>query len=88
MLEVLEMQQSLLETAGKHTETVILAYTHLQPAQPVTFAHYLLSHFDTLGRDLQRLQSVYERVNLSPLGACRVGNHKFPDKTAKKPPSS
>jgi argininosuccinate lyase len=78
MLEVLEMQQSLLETAGKHTETVILAYTHLQPAQPVTFAHYLLSHFDALGRDLQRLQSVYERVNLCPLGACALATTSFP----------
>jgi argininosuccinate lyase len=75
---VLEMQQSILETAGKHTETVILAYTHLQPAQPVTFAHYLLSHFDALGRDLQRLQNVYERVNLCPLGACALATTSFP----------
>src|SRR4030043_678280 len=48
MLQVLDMQESLLTTANKHTETVILAYTHLQPAQPVTFAHYLLSHADGL----------------------------------------
>ena len=46
MQQVLDMQESLLATASKHTETVILAYTHLQPAQPVTFAHYLLSHVD------------------------------------------
>ncbi len=75
---VLDMQQSLLETASKHTETVILAYTHLQPAQPVTFAHYLLSHIDGLGRDLQRLQGVYERVNLCPLGAGALATTSFP----------
>jgi argininosuccinate lyase len=77
MLQVLEMKQSLLTSASKHTETVILAYTHLQPAQPVTFAHYLLSHVDALGRDLQRLQSVYERVNLCPLGAGALATTSF-----------
>ena len=78
MLQVLEMQESLLTTASKHTETVILAYTHLQPAQPVTFAHYLLSHVDGLGRDLDRLQSVYEHVNLCPLGAGALATTSFP----------
>ena len=69
MQKVLNMQESLLTSASKHTETIILAYTHLQPAQLVTFAHYLLSHVDALGRDLQRLQSAYKRVNFCPLGA-------------------
>jgi argininosuccinate lyase len=78
MQQVLSMQKSLLSTASKHTETVILAYTHLQPAQPITFAHYLLSHVDALGRDLQRLQSVYERVNLCPLGAGALATTSFP----------
>jgi len=78
MLQVIDMQESLLATAVKHTETVIIAYTHLQPAQPVTFAHYLLSHVDGLGRDLQRLQSDYERVNLCPLGAGALATTSFP----------
>ena len=78
MHEVLDMQQSLLETANKHVNTIILEYTHLQPAQPVTFAHYLLSHYDALGRDLQRLQGVYERVNLCPLGAGALATTSFP----------
>jgi argininosuccinate lyase len=78
MLQIVDMQQSLIETAGKHTETIILEYTHLQPAQPVTFAHYLLSQVDGLGRDLQRLISVYERVNLCPLGACALATTSFP----------
>jgi argininosuccinate lyase len=76
--EVLNMQESLLEKASKHTETIILAYTHLQPAQPVTFAHYLLSHVDGLGRDLERLQSAYDRVNLCPLGAGALATTSFP----------
>jgi argininosuccinate lyase len=75
---VLTMQESLIETASKHTKTVILAYTHLQPAQPVTFAHYLLSHVDALGRDLERLQNAYVHVNLCPLGAGALATTSFP----------
>lgn len=78
MLSVLEMQASLLGTASKHVDTVILGYTHLQPAQPVTFAHYLLSHVDGLGRDLKRLQGVYERTNLCPLGSGALATTSFP----------
>jgi argininosuccinate lyase len=75
---LLNMQESLIETASKHTETVILAYTHLQPAQPVTFAHYLLSHVEALGRDLERLQNAYVHVNLCPLGAGALATTSFP----------
>jgi argininosuccinate lyase len=78
MGEIVDMRQALLETAAKHTETLILEYTHLQAAQPVTFAHYLLFHFDALGRDLQRLQSAYERVNMCPLGAGALATTSFP----------
>ena len=85
MQQILNMQQSLLDTATKHTQTIILEYTHLQPAQPVTFAHYLLSHIDALGRDLERLQSAYSRVNRCPLGAGALATTSFPidrEKTA------
>lgn len=78
MLAVVQLQKSLAETAANHVETVILEYTHLQPAQPVTFAHYLLSRFDTLDRDRQRLQSAYVRVNLCPLGAGALATTSFP----------
>jgi argininosuccinate lyase len=78
MLSVIQMQESLSETAEKHTKTVILEYTHLQPAQPVTFAHYLLSYFDALERDLQRLQGTYTRVNLCPMGAGALATTSFP----------
>jgi argininosuccinate lyase len=78
MLCVIQMQQTLAETAEKHVTTVILEYTHLQPAQPVTFAHYLVSHIDGLERDLQRLQETYERINLCPLGAGAVATTSFP----------
>jgi argininosuccinate lyase len=78
MYQILNMQRSLLDAASKHTQTIILEYTHLQPAQPVTFAHYLLSHIDALGRDLERLQSAYSRVNRCPLGAGALATTSFP----------
>jgi argininosuccinate lyase len=78
MSYLVTLQQALAETAEKHVETLILEYTHLQPAQPVTFAHYLLSRFDALDRDLQRLQSAYTRVNLSPMGAGALATTSFP----------
>jgi argininosuccinate lyase len=78
MQSAMQLQKSILETAEKHVETIILEYTHLQPAQPVTFAHYLLSRFDALERDLQRVQSAYVRVNLCPLGAGALATTSFP----------
>ena len=73
----LNLQQSLVDTASKHTQTIILEYTHLQPAQPVTFAHYLMSYTDSLGRDLERLESAYSRVNRCPLGAGALATTSF-----------
>ena len=72
------MLDHMLEVAEKHTNTVILEYTHLQPAQPVTFAHYLLSCYDALERDMQRVRSAYSRVNLCPLGAGALATTSFP----------
>jgi argininosuccinate lyase len=83
---VAHVQDHLAEMAEEHVNTVILEYTHLQPAQPVTFAHYLLSHIEALERDLQRLQSAYARVNLCPLGAGALATTSFPinrDRTAE-----
>jgi len=78
MRAVAHVQEHLVEVAEDHVNTVILEYTHLQPAQPVTFAHYLLSHVAALERDLQRLQSAYTRVNLCPLGAGALATTSFP----------
>jgi argininosuccinate lyase len=86
MRSVAHVQDHLVEVAEEHQNTVILEYTHLQPAQPVTFAHYLISYFDALDRDMQRLRGTYSRVNLCPLGACALATTSFPinrDRTAE-----
>jgi len=78
MLKLVQVEEAILETAGKHVDRVILEYTHLQAAQPVTFAHYLLSYAEALGRDLDRLRGVYARVNQCPLGAGALATTSFP----------
>jgi len=83
---VVKLQDSLTELAEKHTETLVPAYTHLHPAQPVTFAHILVSYVDALERSLKRLEETYSRVNLCPMGAGAIATTSFPinrDRTAE-----
>ncbi|MFH0848195.1 MAG: argininosuccinate lyase [archaeon] len=72
------MQESLLKTADQHTLTIIPGYTHTQPAQPITFAHYLISFFDAFDRDIRRMKETYVRVNKSPMGAAALATTSFP----------
>jgi len=74
---VFGLQEALTKLSEEHVRTVVPGYTHLQPAQPVTFAHYLLSHVDGLERDFQRLEEAYKRVNLCPMGAGALATSSF-----------
>lgn len=83
---LMNLQEALIKLAGKHVRTLVPGYTHLQPAQPVTFAHYLLSYVDMLERNLQRLGENYQRTNLCPMGAGALATSSFPikrDRVAK-----
>lgn len=75
--KVLDLRQALLNRAKEHTETVMLAHTHNQQAQPHTMAHYLAAMEDQLHRDFERLLGVMPRLNLSPMGACALGGTGF-----------
>jgi argininosuccinate lyase len=72
------LRACLLDKAAAHTGTVMPGYTHLQPAQPTTFGHYLASVALALERDAARLLDVYPRLNLNPLGACAFAGTGFP----------
>ena len=74
---VIEAREQLLETANEHTETVMPGYTHLQPTQPTTVGHFLLSYESALARDSGRLLDAYERTNCSPLGAAAFAGTPF-----------
>jgi argininosuccinate lyase len=71
------MQRALLDLAEKHTDTVMPGFTHLQVAQPVSFAHHLLAYFEMLARDAGRLADCRKRVNKLPLGAAALAGTSF-----------
>ena len=67
-----ELQRALLRQASTHGTTVVPGYTHLQRAQPITFAHHLFAYFDAFQRDIERALQLYDRVNLSPMGGAAM----------------
>jgi argininosuccinate lyase len=67
-----------VKLAAGHRETIIPAYTHGVQAQPTTLAHYLLALASGLARSLGRLEDIYPRLNLSPLGAGALSTSSFP----------
>ncbi|MGB7886152.1 MAG: argininosuccinate lyase [Xanthobacteraceae bacterium] len=71
-------QRALAEKALKHAATVMPGFTHLQPAQPVTFGHHLLAYVEMAGRDRGRFADARERLNESPLGAGALAGTSFP----------
>jgi argininosuccinate lyase len=72
LLLISELQKSLLDLAGQHTRTIMPGFTHLQVAQPVSFAHHLMAYFEMLKRDAERLVDCRKRVNRLPLGAAAL----------------
>ncbi|MFD2609632.1 argininosuccinate lyase [Deinococcus taklimakanensis] len=78
MERVLRLRKTLLNFAQRETDTVIVAYTHHQPAQPTTLAHYLTAVENVLSRDTRRMLSALAHLNLSPMGAVALGGTSFP----------
>jgi len=82
ILEMVEAVTSLkgvfLELAKEEAQTILPGYTHLQKAQPVLLAHYLLAYREMLDRDESRLRDCYRRVNVLPLGAAALAGTSLP----------
>lgn len=72
-----DLQVALIELSEQHLETLMPGYTHMQPAQPITAAHWLMSFFWMIDRDRDRLQSARERMAVSPLGAGALAGNPF-----------
>lgn len=68
----------LVDLASDHTETIMPGYTHLQKAQPVTFAHHLMAYFEMFKRDLSRLRDCRKRTNVMPLGSGALAGTTYP----------
>lgn len=71
------VQIALINQAEQHTETLLPGYTHLQPAQPISAAHWLMSFFWMLSRDRERLQQIRQRTAISPLGSGALAGTPF-----------
>jgi argininosuccinate lyase len=74
------LQSALLDLAEQHTNTIMPGFTHLQVAQPISFAHHLMAYFEMLQRDAGRLQDCRKRVNRLPLGAAALAGTSYPIK--------
>ncbi|MGL5075722.1 MAG: argininosuccinate lyase [Waterburya sp.] len=76
--QIKQFQTALLTHSENHVETLIPGYTHLQRAQPISLAHHLLAYFQMAQRDWLRLEDVYKRTNISPLGCGALAGTTFP----------
>jgi len=74
------LQTAIVDLATHHTHTVMPGFTHLQVAQPVSFAHHLMAYFEMLKRDAERLADARRRVNQLPLGAAALAGTSYPIK--------
>ncbi|MGG4043337.1 argininosuccinate lyase, partial [Bacillus smithii] len=75
---ITSFQETIIEKAERHVETVAPGYTHLQRAQPISFAHHLMAYFWMLERDKKRYQESLKRIDVSPLGAGALAGTTFP----------
>jgi len=75
---IAELQRALVARALEHAATAMPGYTHLQPAQPVTFGHHLLAYVEMLARDRARFLDARARMNECPLGAAALAGTSFP----------
>ena len=82
ILEIISMARELTETlctiAEDNLDAVMPGYTHLQRAQPITFAHHLMAYANMLVRDLGRLADTYKRMNVMPLGSGALASTTYP----------
>ena len=73
-----ELQLALARKAHAHAATIMPGFTHLQPAQPVTFGHHLLAYVEMFGRDRGRFADARKRLNECPLGSAALAGTSFP----------
>ncbi|MEN9499589.1 MAG: hypothetical protein RIS83_1408 [Pseudomonadota bacterium] len=75
--QIKDVMRALVVRAEEHAGSVMPGFTHLQPAQPVTFGHHMLAYVEMLSRDLSRLADCRARLNESPLGAAALAGTGF-----------
>ena len=76
--QLADLQRALISKAEAHADTLMPGFTHLQPAQPVTFGHHLMAYVEMFGRDASRFRDARTRMNECPLGAAALAGSPFP----------
>ncbi|MDF2725846.1 MAG: argininosuccinate lyase [Paenibacillus sp.] len=75
---LVKLQEALVGQAKSNLDTILPGYTHLQRAQPILFAHHMMAYVSMFGRDIERLQDSYKRIDSLPLGAGALAGTTFP----------
>ncbi len=75
---LLSLQKAFLKKAKENVNTIMPGFTHLQTAQPISFAHHLLAYFEMIKRDRSRVKDSRKRMNESPLGSAALAGTSFP----------
>ncbi|MDO4535695.1 MAG: argininosuccinate lyase [Clostridium perfringens] len=75
---ILGFQKILLKKARENIYTIMPGYTHMQKAQPITFAHHLMAYSSMFKRDYERLEDCYKRLDYMPLGSCALATTSYP----------
>ena len=76
--QILDLEKVLIKKASENTQTVISGYTHMQRAQPTTYAHYMMAYANMLRRDVLRFEDCLERMDECPLGAGALATTTYP----------
>ena len=76
--QIHDLQRAILTQAEAEADTLMPGFTHLQPAQPLTFGHHLMAYVEMLGRDAGRFSDARARMNESPLGSAALAGSPFP----------
>jgi len=75
---LISLENTLLDISEKNIDVILPGYTHLQRAQPITFAHHMMAYFQMFKRDLGRLDDCYKRINIMPLGSGALASTTYP----------
>jgi len=76
--QIESLKTNILTLAEEHINTIMPGFTHLQAAQPISFAHHLMAYFEMLERDLERLIDAQKRINTLPLGSAALAGTTYP----------
>ena len=79
LIQILKkLTKTFINKAKENTHTIMPGYTHLQRAQPITFAHHLMAYVEMFLRDIERLSQTYNRIDVSPIGSCALAGTTYP----------